>query len=486
MDNPKNNAAAVTEYYCVDEITGPVVIARGNFKPMYGEIVEISLNEGGMIRGQVMESSKDFMVVQTFEKLSGVGKRDLRIRFTGELLKASISEDMIGRVLDGTGAPLDGGLPIVGDARSVEGRPITPSRRETPHGVIETGVSAIDVLNTLIRGQKLPIFTCSGLSHLKLIGSILRNATLRVKKDEESEDLTVIFAGMGLAFDEYSYIIRLLESTGILKRSIIFLNKAQDPIVERIILPRIALTAAEYLAFDKGRDVLVILYDLTSYADALREVSSLRGELPGRMSYPPYLYTDLATLLERSGRIEGRRGSLTQLPVLTMPNDDMTHPVPDLTGYITEGQILLSRNLEKEGILPPIDIIPSLSRLMHKGSEGITREDHRFVGDLIYASYAKYLRAKKLRLISGEDALSVDDQKYLEFGKRLEREFISYGPPAGRSFEESLNLAWTLVGRLPEFEKSKIPQNLLGYLSAASPHSSLVGEDSQDAVEDSS
>ncbi len=421
MAKVKGDIGKKVEYFCVDEIRGPIVIAKGDFCPMYGEIVELVLqNTERTVRGQVIEVSEENILVQTFKGMRGVGRKDISVRFTCELLKTPVSEKIVGRILDGKGSPIDGGLQITGERRNVQGLPIRPLKRTHPYGVIETGVSSIDLLDTFIKGQKLPIFSASGLSHLKLVGQVVENARLH-----SGEELTVIFGGLGLTFDEYSYIMNLVKETGILGRCAFFLNKANDPVVERIILPRIALTVAEHLAFDLEKNVLVMLYDLSNYADALREISSLRGELPGRMSYPPYLYTDLASILERSGLLEGKHGSLTQMPILTMPNNDITHPIPDLTGYITEGQILLSRELEKEGIYPPIDIIPSLSRMMNKGTTGITREDHLFLSNLLYSAYSKYLKAKKLRLISGEKSLSGDDRKYLEFGGRFERKFIN-------------------------------------------------------------
>jgi len=445
----------VVEYYCVTDIKGSIIITRGGLKPGIGEFVEIKTDKG-IIEGQVLETSDEYAVIQTFQKLELVGTEDIRINFKGALLKTVVSEQAIGRIFDGVGNPIDGGPPLVGEERDISGRIILPSARTPPHGIIETGISAIDLLMTLIQGQKLPVFSASGLSHLDLLIRVLKDAKLL------GGDLKIVFCGLGLPFDEYSYILNTIRETGILNRSIVFLNKADDPIVERIILPRIALTLSEYLAFDMEMDVLLILYDLTNYAEALREISSSRGELPGRMSYPPYLYTDLASIMERSGIISGRKGSLTQFPVLTMPNDDMTHPVPDLTGYITEGQIILSRDLEKEGIRPPINIVPSLSRLMHSGSKGIARKDHKVVGDVLYSSYSKYLRTKKLVLISGEESLSETDKKYLAFGFSFEKDFLDQ--KERRTFNESLDLAWSVIKLLPDIEKARIPEEFLKYL----------------------
>ncbi len=441
------------EYYCVKEIRGPIIVTRGGGNPGYRENVLIK-HDNKIIKGQVLESSKDYNIIQTFKKLEGVSSEELRVEFKGTLLKFPVSEDIIGRVFNGAGEPLDNGPSIIGEERLIEGRPINPLSRKPPQGVIETGISAIDILNTLIIGQKLPIFTGSGLSHLKMIKMLIENSKIMKSK----ENLNIIFCGMGLTFDEYDFIKNLLKGSGILKRGVFYLNKAEDPIVERIILPRIALTNAEYLAFEKEKQVLVIMYDLTNYADALREISTSRGEFPGRMSYPPYLYTDLASLMERSGITKGINGSITQIPILTMPGDDITHPVPDLTGYITEGQIILDRSLDKEGIFPPINILPSLSRLMHEGSEGITREDHLFLGNMLYSSYANFLTAKKRELISGYQSLSETDKKYLRFGEAFKKNFLEQEEV--RSFNQSLDIAWNVVKLLPDFEKSKIPEEL--------------------------
>ncbi len=443
------------EFFCVDEIKGPVVVARGDFRAMYGEVIELN-TPSGVVKAQVMDSSKKMAVLRTFERLEGVSSEAISARFTGELFQMAVSEELLGRRLDGSGRPTDGGPIILGERREIQGTPIRPSRREPPRGMVETGISSIDVLNSLVKGQKLPIFSGYGLSHLEMLGRLLKDS--RIKNGE----LKVVFAGMGLTFGEYSFINNLLERTGAIQRSSVFLNKATDPVVERIVLPRLALTTAEFLAFDQGMDVLAVLYDLTNYAEALREVSSMQGELPGRMGYPPYLYTDLASLMERSGVVSGSDGSLTQIPILTMPNDDLTHPVPDLTGYITEGQLILSRELEKEGIFPPVDIIPSLSRLMHSGTKGLVREDHKFIGNLLYSSYSKYRRAKKLRLISGEEALSGEDKKYIEFGEALEGKFLDQ--EERRGFENSLDIAWEVASLLPDFELSKVPEEFRGLL----------------------
>lgn len=441
------------EHYCVDEIRGPILIIKGNYKPMLGEIVALNV-KNKKVYGQVLETSKDIILLQSFKKLEGVSKSEISVEFTGELLKFRVSDELVGRVLNGVGKPIDEGPLIYGKEVEIEGKIIRPSKRSIPKGMIQTGVSSIDLLNSLIRGQKLPIFTGAGLSHLKLIGDILKNTS--------QEDLIIIFAGIGLAYDEYNYIKSLLEKTGILKKSIIFLNRAIDPVVERLIIPRIALTTGEYFAFEKQKNVLCILYDITNYADGLREISSMRGEYPGRMGYPPYLYTDLATLFERSGIINGKKGSLTQIPILSMPNDDITHPIPDLTGYITEGQIILSRTLEKEGIFPAIDIIPSLSRLMHQGTKDLVREDFKFLGNILYTSYSKYLKAKKLKLISGVESLNKSDKQYLEFGEKFEKEFLNQEKK--REFQETLDKACDLVQYLPDFERAKIPEGFYKYV----------------------
>lgn len=442
------------EHYCIDEIKGPILIIKGGFKPKLGEIVKLNL-KNKVITGQVLETSKEVTLLQSFQTLAGARKSDISVEFSGELLKFGVSEELKGRILNGYGKPIDNGPLIYGKEQNIEGRIIRPSRRVIPKGIIKTGINSIDLLNTLIKGQKLPIFSGSGLSHLRLIGEILKNIS--------QEDMLIIFGGIGLAYNDYIYISSLLQETGILRKAIFFLNRAIDPVVERIILPRVALTTAEYFAFEKEQNVIVILYDISNYADGLREISSMRGEYPGRMGYPPYLYTDLASLFERSGIISGKKGSLTQIPVLTMPNDDITHPIPDLTGYITEGQIILSRTLDKEGIFPPIDIIPSLSRLMYHGSKGLVREDFKFVGDLLYSSYSKYLKAKKLKLISGIDSLSKADRKYLEFGEFFEWNFLNQDKK--RLMEESFDIAWQAIKLLPDFERIKIPEKFMKYMN---------------------
>jgi V/A-type H+-transporting ATPase subunit B len=441
------------EYYCVDEIKGPVLVIRGNFKPKLGEILNLNINQQ-TITAQVLETSKDVILVQAFKKIQGIRKDEISVEFTGELFKFMVSKDLRSRVLNGFGQPIDNGPLIYGKEKKIQGNIIRPSKREIPRGIIKTGISSIDLLNTLIKGQKLPIFSGAGLSHLKLIGEILKNIS--------KQNIIIIFGGIGLSYDEYNYINNLLEKTGILRKGIFFLNKAIDPVVERIILPRITLTTAEYFAYELEKDVLVILYDITNYADGLREISSMRGEFPGRMGYPPYLYTDLASLFERSGILSGKKGSLTQIPILTMPNDDITHPVPDLTGYITEGQIILSRSLEKEGIFPSVDIIPSLSRLMYQGSKDLIRDDFKFIGDLLYSSYSKYLKAKKLKLISGVEALNESDKKYLEFGENFNKEFLNQ--KTRRNFEESFENAWQLVKLLPDFEIVKVPEKFYKFI----------------------
>ncbi|MBU0757478.1 MAG: V-type ATP synthase subunit B [Nanoarchaeota archaeon] len=444
------------EYYSVDEIKGPIVIVRGDFSPMLGEMVSLDCR-GKKITAQVLETSKDAAVLQSFSTLEGIKKDDISVGFSGELFKFRVSKDLRGRIMDGLGNPIDSGPLIYGKEKNIEGNIIRPSKRQVPRGMIETGISSIDLLNTLIYGQKLPIFTGSGLSHLRLIGDILKNIS--------SHDIMIVFGGIGLSHDELEYINHIIEDTGVLNHAAVFLNSAIDPVVERIILPRIALTCSEYFAFEKNKKVLTILYDMTNYADALREISSARGEFPGRQGYPPYLYTDLASLFERCGIIKGMDGSLTLMPVLTMPNGDITHPVPDLTGYITEGQILLSRALEKEGIFPPVDIIPSLSRLMHHGTEGIVRKDFSFIGNLLYSSYARYLKAKKLKLISGIESLSQADRDYLNFGDGFERKFLNQ--TIKRSMERTLRIAWNLAKLLPDFEDAKIPDEFRPFIDKA-------------------
>ena len=448
------------EYQTINQVKGPLVFVEKTEDIAYGDIVEIETPYGEVKKGEVLETSKDVVVVQVYEDTTGIGQ-DARVRFMDENVKMPVTKDLLGRVLDGTGEPIDGGPEIVPDKEEdIIGEAINPYSRELPEDFIQTGVSSIDVMNTLVRGQKLPIFSGSGLPHNELAMQIARQAD--IKSDEEGdEDFAVVFAGMGITEEETQDFIKEFEDTGALERSVVFLNKADDPAPERIITPRMALTTAEYLAYEEGMEVLVIMTDMTNYANAMREVSAAREEVPGRRGYPGYMYTDLAQLFERAGIIEGRDGSVTQLPILTMPNDDITHPIPDLTGYITEGQIVVDRDLDNKGAQPPIDVLPSLSRLMDNGvGEGYTREDHGDLSDQLYALYAEGQSLRDLVAIVGEDALSDKDEKILEFTNQFEERFIDQGNRKNRSIEESLDLAWELLSIVPEGELVKVDPEL--------------------------
>ncbi len=445
------------EYQTIEQVKGPLVFVEKTRDIAYGDIVEIETAEGEVKKGEVLETSKDVVVVQVYEETQGIG-RDARVRFMDENVKMPLTEDLLGRILDGTGDPIDGGPEIVPEEeREIVGNAINPQSRELPEDFIQTGVSTIDVMNTLVRGQKLPIFSGSGLPHNELAMQIARQAEVK----GSGEDFAVVFAGMGITEEESQDFIREFRETGALERSVVFLNKADDPAPERLITPRLALTTAEYLAYDQGMHVLVILTDMTNYCNALREVSAAREEVPGRRGYPGYMYTDLAMLYERAGIIEGREGSVTQLPILTMVGDDITHPIPDLTGYITEGQIVVDRDLDNQGVKPPVNVLPSLSRLMDNGiGEGFTRKDHPDVSDQLYALYAEGQSLRDLVAIVGEDALSEKDERVLEFTNQFEERFVSQGNREDRSIEESLRLAWDLLSILPEEELIRIDSEL--------------------------
>jgi V/A-type H+-transporting ATPase subunit B len=441
------------EYQTINQIKGPLVYVENTKDVAYGDIVEIETPEGDVKRGEVLETSKDVVVVQVYEETQGIGQ-DARVRFMDENVKMPCTEDLLGRILDGTGNPIDGGPEVIPEEeRDIQGEAINPYSRELPEDFIQTGVSTIDVTNTLVKGQKLPIFSGSGLPHNELAKQISRQADVK----GEDTDFAVVFAGMGITEEESQEFIEEFEDTGALERSVVFLNKASDPAPERIITPRLALTTAEFLAFEKGMDVLVILTDMTNYCNALREVSAAREEVPGRRGYPGYMYTDLANIYERAGLIEGEEGSVTQLPILTMPNDDQTHPIPDLTGYITEGQIVVDRDLDNQGLNPPVDVLPSLSRLMDNGiGEGYTREDHADVSDQMYALYSEGESLRDLVSIVGEDALSDRDEKILNFTKKFEEHFVGQGFRENREIEEALDLAWKLLSLVPEDELTRI------------------------------
>jgi len=454
------------EYQTITEISGPLVFVETDEPVGYDEIVEIETKEGETRRGQVLESSSDHVAIQVFEGTEGID-RSSSVRFLGETMKMPVTEDLLGRVLDGTGRPIDGGPEIVPDERrDIVGAAINPVSREYPEEFIQTGVSAIDGMNTLVRGQKLPIFSASGLPHSDLALQIARQATVPEEDegdgDDEGSEFAVIFGAMGITQEEANEFMADFERTGALERSVVFMNLADDPAVERTITPRLALTTAEYLAFDKDYHVLVILTDMTNYCEALREIGAAREEVPGRRGYPGYMYTDLAQLYERAGRIEGREGSVTQIPILTMPGDDDTHPIPDLTGYITEGQIYVDRELNSQGIEPPIDVLPSLSRLMDDGiGEGLTRADHADVSDQMYAAYAEGEDLRDLVNIVGREALSERDNRFLDFADRFEEEFVDQGNTTDRSIDETIEIGWDLLSTLPKEELNRIDEDLI-------------------------
>mgnify|MGYP000159202024 CR=1 FL=1 len=453
------------EYETITEISGPLVFAEVDEPVGYDEIVEIDTGDGDVRRGQVLESTSDYVAIQVFEGTTGID-RNSSVRFLGETMKMKLTEDLLGRVLSGSGDPIDGGPDIEPDERrDIVGKAINPYSREYPEEFIQTGVSGIDGMNTLVRGQKLPIFSASGLPHNDLALQIARQASVPEEEegdDDEGSEFAVIFGAMGITQEEANEFMQDFERTGALERSVVFMNLADDPAVERTLTPRLALTTAEYLAFDQGYHVLVILTDMTNYCEALREIGAAREEVPGRRGYPGYMYTDLAQLYERAGRIEGRDGSVTQLPILTMPGDDDTHPIPDLTGYITEGQIYIDRDLNSQGVQPPINVLPSLSRLMDDGiGEGLTRADHADVKDQIFAAYAEGEDLRDLVNIVGREALSDLDNKYLDFADRFETEFVDQGIETDRSIEETLELGWDLLSMLPPEELNRIDEELI-------------------------
>jgi V/A-type H+-transporting ATPase subunit B len=453
------------EYQTITEISGPLVFAEVDESIGYDEIVEIETANGDTRRGQVLESADGLVAIQVFEGTSGID-RNASVKFMGETLKMPVTEDLLGRVLDGSGNPIDGGPDIVPDERhDIVGEAINPVSREYPEEFIQTGVSAIDGMNTLVRGQKLPIFSGSGLPHSELSLQIARQATVPEESDgddDEDSEFAVVFGAMGITQEEANEFMADFERTGALERSVVFMNLADDPAVERTVTPRMALTTAEYLAFEKGYHVLTILTDMTNYCEALREIGAAREEVPGRRGYPGYMYTDLATLYERAGRIEGREGSVTQIPILTMPGDDDTHPIPDLTGYITEGQIVMDRNLNSQGIEPPINVLPSLSRLMDDGiGEGLTREDHADVKDQMFAAYAEGEDLRDLVNIVGREALSETDNKYLDFADDFEAEFVNQGYRTNRTIDETLDIGWELLSVLPKTELNRIDEELI-------------------------
>jgi V/A-type H+-transporting ATPase subunit B len=451
------------EYKTITEISGPLVFAEVDEPVGYDEIVEIETPSGDVRRGQVLESTADYVAIQVFEGTEGID-RNSSVRFLGETLQMPLTEDLLGRVLSGAGQPIDGGPAVEPEQeREIVGAAINPTAREYPEEFIQTGVSSIDGMNTLVRGQKLPIFSGSGLPHNDLALQIARQATVPEEDaGGDGSEFAVIFGAMGITQEEANEFMADFERTGALERSVVFMNLADDPAVERTITPRLVLTTAEYLAFDQGYHVLVILTDMTNYCEALREIGAAREEVPGRRGYPGYMYTDLATLYERAGRIEGREGSVTQIPILTMPGDDDTHPIPDLTGYITEGQIYVDRDLNSQGITPPIQVLPSLSRLMDDGiGAGLTRQDHADVADQLYAAYAEGEDLRDLVNIVGREALSERDNTYLDFADSFETEFVEQGSTTDRSIEETLNLGWTLLSRFPKPELNRIDEDYI-------------------------
>ena len=447
------------EYKSIKEIVGPLMLVSGVQGVKYDELVEISGQDGSVRRGKVLEVNGDNALVQLFEGSQGIQMSTSKARFLGRSLELGVSEDMLGRVFDGLGNPKDGGAAIIPEKRiDINGQPINPAARDYPDEFIQTGVSAIDGLNTLVRGQKLPVFSASGLPHAQLAAQIARQAKV-LGKDSK---FAVVFAAIGITYEEAEFFMQDFRRTGAIERAVMFVNLANDPAVERIATPRMALTAAEYLAFEKDMHVLVIMTDITNYCEALREVSAARKEVPGRRGYPGYLYTDLATIYERAGRIKGKAGSITQIPILTMPEDDKTHPIPDLTGYITEGQIILSRELYKKGINPPIDVLPSLSRLKSKGiGKNKTREDHPDSMNQLFAAYAQGKEAKELSAILGDAALTPVDRKYAEFAEAFEERYVNQGFTENRSIEETLQIGWELLKILPRSEMKRISDKYL-------------------------
>ena len=450
------------EYKTITEISGPLVFAEVDEPVGYDEIVEIETPNGDIRRGQVLESTSEFVAIQVFEGTDGID-RNSSVRFLGETLQMPLTEDLLGRVLSGSGEPIDDGPAIEPEERrEIVGAAINRTAREYPEEFIQTGVSAIDGMNTLVRGQKLPIFSASGLPHNDLALQVARQATVPEDEGDEDSEFAVIFGAMGITQEEANEFMDDFERTGALERSVVFMNLADDPAVERTVTPRLALTTAEYLAFDKGYHVLVILTDMTNYCEALREIGAAREEVPGRRGSPGYMYTDLATLYERAGRLEGIEGSVTQIPILTMPGDDDTHPIPDLTGYITEGQIYVDRDLNSQGIQPPVDVLPSLSRLMDDGiGEGLTREDHADVSDQMYAAYAEGEDLRDLVNIVGREALSERDNLYLDFADRFEEEFVEQGFRTDRAIDETLDLGWELLSMFPKPELNRIDEELI-------------------------
>jgi V/A-type H+-transporting ATPase subunit B len=446
----------VTDYLTVREIVGPLILMEGVEGAKYNELVEVEFPDGSIGLGNVLEVEEDAVLLQSFETTSGLNVAETRVRFTGKSLELPVCKDILGRVFDGLGRPMDKGPRVIPEKKlDINGNPINPFARDFPTDFIQTGISSIDGLNPLVRGQKLPIFSGAGLPHNRIAAQIARQSGVL----GETEDFAVVFATMGITFEEADFFIREFRTQAALERAVLFINLADDPAIERIATPRMALTAAEYLAYEQNMQVLVLLTDMTYYCEALREISAARKEVPGRRGYPGYLYTDLASIYERAGRIKGAKGSITQIPVLSMPDDDKTHPIPDLTGYITEGQIILSRDLQRQGIYPPLDVLPSLSRLKEKGiGEGKTREDHSGLSNQLFSAYARGKEARELSVILGEAALSEEDKLYVKFSDAFEEDFIRQGEYENRSITETLAIGWELLKILPRSELKRVKE----------------------------
>jgi len=471
------NAAAVTrdyilrprlDYRTVEAVNGPLVIVDNVKFPKYAEIVNLTLGDGTKRRGQVLEVSGKRAVVQVFEGTAGIDAKHTHCEFTGDVLRTPVSEDMLGRVFNGSGKPIDKGPPVLPEEfHDIQGKPINPQSRTYPEEMIQTGISTIDLMNSIARGQKIPLFSAAGLPHNEIAAQICRQASLvqhsgKGVMDSHEDNFAIVFAAMGVNMETARFFKQDFEENGSMERVTLFLNLANDPTIERIITPRLALTAAEYLAYDCDKHVLVILTDMSSYADALREVSAAREEVPGRRGYPGYMYTDLSTIYERAGRVEGRIGSITQFPILTMPNDDITHPIPDLTGYITEGQIYVERQLHNRQIYPPINVLPSLSRLMKSAiGEGMTRKDHGDVSNQMYSNYAIGKDVSAMKAVVGEEALSAEDKLYLEFLDKFENKFVRQGAYENRSIFDSIDLGWSLLRTFPREMLKRIPEKII-------------------------
>lgn len=448
------------QYKTIKEVAGPLLIVEGIKDVKYEELVTVELENGEKRRGRVLEITDKIAVVQMFEETRGINLKTAKATFLGKTMDIGLSSDMLGRVFDGAGRPKDKGPEIIPEKRvDINGAPINPFARDFPNDFIQTGVSTIDGMNTLVRGQKLPIFSGAGLPHAELAAQIARQAkVVNMEGKPTGEQFAVVFAAMGITFEEAEYFINEFKNTGAIERAVLYINLANDPVVERITLPRIALSTAEFLAFEKNMHVLVVLTDMTNYCEALREISAARKEIPGRRGYPGYLYTDLSTIYERAGRIKGKKGSITQIPILTMPEDDKTHPIPDLTGYITEGQFMLSRELHRKGIFPPVDVLPSLSRLMQKVAGKKTREDHANLAHQLFAAYAHGKEAKELAVILGEAALSDADKKFARFADAYENEFVRQAPDEDRTIIDTLTLGWKLLSILPKSELKRVKE----------------------------